>query len=407
VNVTREVLIPIRDGRGVYQVNTCYRAAHGLGLFQLYSEMEGSDTFGAVYHRLSDDNGRTWSEPALDFRPHDVQEGWLQGVSPGGIRGVHRWGESALFLDEDNGAVLHFFNDDIYPQGSYSGDVRKYTRILIRTSRDGGQSFDDGTQLVQKGFDPVRWAAGVERGRNSIATSFCAPIKTATGAILFPVQRCPLDSDFAQSFLIQWQAGCFVGRWSGDTLEWDLGEFVCIDPAVSSRGLTEPTVAELGDGALLMVCRGSNHTIPDVPGRKWCATSTDGGLTWSEPAPLAYADGTPFFSPATGSRLIRHSVSGKLYWIGNIVPENPDGNRPRYPLQIAEVDEAKRALTADTVRVIEDRREGDSPAVQFSNFRVYEDRKTHEFVLVMARFQERGDQELASPAYEYRIQVEG
>jgi hypothetical protein len=180
VNVTREVLIPIRDGRGVYQVNTCYRAAHGLGLFQLYSEMEGSDTFGAVYQRLSDDNGRTWSEPALDFRPHDVQEGWLQGVSPGGIRGVHRWGESALFLDEDNGAVLHFFNDDIYPQGSYSGDVRKYTRILIRTSRDGGQSFDDGTQLVQKGFDPVRWAAGVERGRNSIATSFCAPIKTAT-----------------------------------------------------------------------------------------------------------------------------------------------------------------------------------------------------------------------------------
>jgi hypothetical protein len=158
-----------------------------------------------------------------------------------------------------------------------------------------------------------------------------------------------------------------------------------------------------------MVCRGSNSTIPHVPGRKWRAISRDGGRIWSAPAPFTYKDGEAFFSPATGSRLIRSSRTGKLYWIGNITPSNPDGNRPRYPLQIAEVDEAAKALRRQSVHIIEDRQPEDSPLVQFSNFRVYEDRETGDLVLILARIQERQRDErktdFTSPAYEYRIEV--
>jgi hypothetical protein len=74
-------------------------------------------------------------------------------------------------------------------------------------------------------------------------------------------------------------------------------------------------------------------------------------------------------------------------------------------LQIAEVDEQKSAIIRETVFVIEDRQEGDSPFVQCSNFKVYEDRETHEFVLTMARIQERSEKDLSSPAYQYRIGV--
>jgi hypothetical protein len=180
---------------------------------------------------------------------------------------------------------------------------------------------------------------------------------------------------------------------------------VKIDPNVSSRGLDEPTIAELCDGSMLMIFRGSNMGITHKPGYRWYSISKDRGYSWSQVSPLTHHTGDKFFSPATGSRLIRNSKDGKLYWIGNILKANPDGNRPRYPLQIAEVDEEKIAIIKETVSVIEDKQEGDSPFVQFSNFRVYEDREIHEFVLTMARIQERSEKDLTSPAYQYRIEV--
>lgn len=203
-----------------------------------------------------------------------------------------------------------------------------------------------------------------------------------------------------------WAAGCFIGEWKNDDLEWDLSELVEIDTSISSRGLCEPAIAELSDGSFLMIMRGSNDGIPHKPGYKWYSVSKDGGYTWSEPQPLKYDTGENFFSPATGSRLIRHSKNKNLYWIGNIVKDNPEGNRPRYPLQICKVDEDKKAIIKDSVEIIEDRRETDSPFVQFSNFRVYEDRETGEFVLIMARIQERSERDLTSPACEYRIEID-
>ena len=42
---------------------------------------------------------------------------------------------------------------------------------------------------------------------------------------------------------------------------------------------------------------------------------------------------------------------------------------------------------------------------QLSNYRVYEDRETGEFVLFMARYQELGEKVQTSPSYQYRIGI--
>ena len=389
--VKRRVLFPTEPGIA-FSANTTYCRRDGTDMLQILSQEVASDTGGKFYKRTSKDNGRTWSTPSILFEPEVTKEGIL------------RWGENAFLLDDSNDALFLFYNYHIYPQSTFTGDVERFTRIFYVISRGECGRFPPACQLIQKGHDTLRWADGVTYGTNNAAISFCRPIKTSRGETILPIQSCPVDSDFKNPFLIKWQAGCFIGDWDGDEIEWGLSEMVKIDPKLSSRGLCEPAIAELGSGAMMMVCRGSNSTIPAVPGYKWYCVSKDAGHSWSSVSPFSYDDGSNFFSPATGSMVVRNSRNRKLYWFGNIVPQNPDGNRPRYPLQVAEVNEKDIALRKDSVMVIEGRREEDSQLVQFSNFKVYEDRETGEFVLTMARFQERGE-ELTSPAYEYRIEV--
>ena len=403
MKVERTVLIPVEGesrpsiddrhcGTAMMQVNTAYRGKAGSGLLQHYSELVGSDAAGRFFERTSEDNGKTWTKPTLEYEPVETKEGIL------------RKGEGALFVDEGEDAFLQFYNLSLYPESRYTGDVGKLTRIFLRISFDGGTTFGEPEQIIQEGFDEKNWAREVVYGRNCIAISFCAPVRASNNRILLPAHKNPIDYDIEKT--ITYEAGCFIGEWGNNGFEWKLSEMVKIDPQISLRGLCEPTIAELYDGSLLMIMRGSNDYIADGPGYKWVSISKDGGHSWSEISPLTYHTGEHFFSPAAGSRLIRNSGNGKLYWIGNILEENPEGMRPRYPLHIAEVDEEKSAVIKETVSVIEDKQREDSPFVQFSNFRVYEDRMTNDFVLAMARVQERSEKDLTSPAYQYRIRME-
>lgn len=381
--VSRCVGIPAEEGQAIFPVNTCYADREGHRLIQTYSVLVGSDTFGQYLLRTSEDNGRHWFAPQTFFTPIVTSEG------------TQRLGESCLFRDERRDAVMMFHNLHLYTQGHFTPYIWATTRLAVRSiSRDG--VIGEIRPIIQKGCDADHWAEGVIFGQNSAAISFCAPILLKSGTVLLPVQRGPLPG-----------AGCFIGEWREGQLEWTLSETVAIEPERSFRGVFEPALAELADGRILMVCRGSNNAINPVPGRKWRALSPDGGRTWSAPEPFAFDDGEPFFSPSSGSRLIRNTRTGRLYWIGNISPANPDGNRPRFPLLIAEVDEAKACLRRASVRVVDDRQPGDAERVMLSNFRVYEDRETGEFVLHMARIHARvtadGKPDITSPSYEYRI----
>jgi hypothetical protein len=210
-----------------------------------------------------------------------------------------------------------------------------------------------------------------------------------------------------------WRMGSvlFLGKWHAerDEYEWTLGARVEISPDHSARGLMEPEVAELEDGRLLVVWRGSTHgwdgTVAKIPGHKFFSISADRGRTLTPPAVWKYDDGSSFYSPSSIHRMIRHGVTGRLYWIGNISPTPPRGNRPRYPLVIAEVDEQKAALKKSSVTLIAGREPDHGPNVQFSNFSLYEDRRSHALVLHLTTYGQEPDPDDWATADNWRYTV--
>ena len=203
---------------------------------------------------------------------------------------------------------------------------------------------------------------------------------------------------------------CFVGRWNGgrQDYDWTASESICLPRRVSTRGLVELDLSELTNGHLLLLMRGSNVGLDPVacPGRKWFSVSRDGGLTWSKPGDIRYDTGEQLYSPASISRTIRSTKTGKLYWAGNIPDAPPDGNSPRYPLQIVEIDEDGPSFRKDTVTVIDDRHPAhDSEHVQLSNFSLLENRETQEMEVYLTRLGARGSgaDTWTADAYRYTL----
>ena len=152
---------------------------------------------------------------------------------------------------------------------------------------------------------------------------------------------------------------------------------------------------------MLVIWRGSNS--PVTAGRKWFSVSTDGGMTLTAPVELKYDDGSRFYSPSSYHRMVRSSKTGRLYWIGNICPNPPNHNSPRYPLIIAQVDETIPALKRNTVTVIDDRKGGDGPGLQLSNFSLLENRQTHELEIFLTRLGEDPQNKWNSDVYKYTL----
>jgi len=234
-----------------------------------------------------------------------------------------------------------------------------------------------------------------------------------SGEILVPVQISPVGEDGyyhkpAKSFTFT-DAAVLIGKWNtSGKIDWKLSERISGDAEVSTRGMIEPTLGLLSGNRLLMVMRGSNAGQHDLPSKRWFSVSTDEGRTWTAAKPWTYSNGNSFFSPSSCSQLIHHS-SGKLFWMGNINPENPEGNRPRYPFIMGEVDPDSGLLIAKTVSQIDTRQTSDSHLLTLSNFFVREDRETNEIVLHMTRsFADSVGEELnwTANADLYRITVD-
>jgi len=175
-----------------------------------------------------------------------------------------------------------------------------------------------------------------------------------------------------------------MGTWRGGRLEWEMSDRIAGTTEVTTRGMVEPTIAFLEDGRLMMVLRGSNDKKPELPSYKWLCLSNDQGRTWSKPEPWTYEDGGRFFSPSACSQLLKHS-SGRLFWLGNITPDNPKGNRPRYPFVIGEVDRKTGRLMHGSIRTVDTLRPGESELLTLSNFHAREDRVSREVCVHMTR----------------------
>jgi len=153
---------------------------------------------------------------------------------------------------------------------------------------------------------------------------------------------------------------------------------------LSTRGLDEQTIAEMPDGKLLLVMRGSNAGNPAIPGRKWYSISSDSGYTWSQPLPWTYDDGTPFYSGANPSHIVVHS-SGKYFWFGNLSKTNPDGNHPRNTMHAALIDPETCPLVHSSVIEVDSLNPEAPRSTQLLNPYAFEDRVSGRVVVYFSR----------------------
>jgi hypothetical protein len=337
-----------------------------------------SDVGERIRARWSSDSGRTWSA--------------FVGVQPSNkVRygGTEVWeGEMVAVHDPVSKLLVQLWLRQIEIRGVY------HNFSYVRTSADQGRTWGSPAQLRYEpggSFDPN---APLDPGFLNHNEGYPGNnlLVRSNGTIVVCLAHANAVGD-PRNDSRPWRMGSvlFTGRWDPATgrYVWTPGARVEVAPEVSARGLMEPEVAELNDGRLLVVWRGSTQgwdgSQAKAPGRKLFAVSIDDGRTLSPPAELGYDDGAPFYSPSSFHRMIRHSVTGHLYWLGNICPNPPVGNSPRYPLVIARVDERKPALVRRTVTAIDDRQLGQGD-IQFSNFSVVEDRITHDLVLHLTTY---------------------
>jgi len=356
-----------------------YTRPDGVEMMRFRHEEIADDIHDHWRVNWSDDNGRTWGPDAP----------WQTAPSARG--GTVREFTTTGLTDPATGRLLL-----IHTEGEFPTDVAlegmKTHYVVYRVSSDGGRTWSIRERLVQSGgeedYTPDHPIEGVWIGRNALMAGN-PPIRLRCGKVLLPAMMTPVGPGGeyeprpgAWTFM---EVLVLVGQWLDDgRIAWDAGGRVALTAEQSVRGASEPTVAELADGRLLMVMRAGNDGHPEMPGHKYCCTSDDEGQTWTPPLPWTYRDGEAFHSPGSYSRFLLHS-NGNHYWIGNICPGNPQGNRPRFPLVIGQLDGDTLGLIRESVTELDGLAPGDHEQLALSNFSAYEDRETGEIVVRCTR----------------------
>ncbi len=382
-----------------------YADGAGLGLFELHSVSSESDFSNGRWLRESPDNGRSWSEPV------NVYEDGFERF-PGGDEILRHSFEPDIYDPASGNLVtcgmLRYFiggHEEAYRRlwNEAGDDVRDHCYLIYR--RPDGTT---GCQLAayEKDISPedekryskeyldhnLAYFSHIHHAKNGdLLFPLAADVRVCCRMLGIPVEEiapsCPQILRGVLLVRARWNAG--TGRY-----ELSYSRPVVISDRLSSRGVCEPCVTQLESGRILIVFRGSNwysekwnmRIEPGTPGFKWYTFSDDGGLTFSPAMPWHFDTREVIYSSATISDFFRSSKTGKTYWIGNITdPEKTDGNFPRYPLVIAEVDEKWGTLKKDTLTVIDTRRDGESDKLQLSNFTLLENRETLELELRLTK----------------------
>ncbi len=384
-----------------------YTDVTGLRREETRSYQSQDDTTDYYERRISEDNGKTWGEWFREKKAAkeligdcELEEGCYSRT-----RGVYN--------------PVHNHYVTITYQRAYPGGYEKSihhcwdnglfdpTHVFLEVSNENGVI---GKQMVkyEQGaeYDPENFTK-TDYLNTNLGIS-CSVIVLKCGDILFdmciPINRiCQIAGIDRQKVFPSVPGnghapGLMIcrGVWNKQENRYDFSfsEPLILDDRQSSRGISEPIIAELPNGKILTVVRASNviyenwkcRISPYAPCYKFYAISTDGGKSFSPLMPWHFDSREPIHSPATYSEFIKSSKTGKLYWIGNITePSETFGNFPRFPLHIAEVDEEWGVLKKDTLTVIDTRREGESKMMQLSNFTLFENRETGNYELYLAK----------------------
>lgn len=401
VVVSTSVFVPSPAEGTAVMGGSYYTRSTGLDLMSVHTLSSRSDILSHEYTRFSEDNGRTWSEPTLIPASRETPEGTLQRHNRGG------------YLDPATGRFIKLRNEAVLPNNEVL-EFMRFNTVHYAVSVDGGRTdlFDEPLVQTGEGYDADRPLPNVRRGHNCfmMGDSTCQPITLPDGSLLQPVQISPVgpDGNYCPRGTGFTDTDCAVirGIWRDDLhIDWELAGMVIADPERTSRGLIEPTLARLTDGRILMVMRGSNDQRSDLQGYRWHALSGDNGATWSAAEPWTYESGARFHSPSSCSQLLAHS-SGRLYWIGNICDQNPEGNLPRHPIVIGEVSMESGRLIEESVTVIDGRKPDDGDFLTLSNFYAREDRESGNLKLHMLRWSTGGARGYQGDCMLYEIAVD-
>jgi hypothetical protein len=347
-----------------------------------FSRPKGREMIGPV--GISVDAGRTW-------KPFISTPDFAAGLPDG-----YRRDPFPAVLDPRSGRIANIYNaldtPGLDPKIKEPPVALNSYYLRYRVSNDAGRTWLFDEPVIQKGHNEQNPIDGVWKGKNGIYLGDigCQPTFTSRNELLVPIQICPLGPDgkltnpgggytFHDSAVL-------IGRWDEKNhLTWDISPRIVGDPSRTTRGMIEPTIAEQRDGRILMILRGSNARgkSHDLPSYKWRSLSNDGGRTWTTPEPWTYTTGESFYSPSSMSQLLAHS-SGRVFWIGNITPENANGNLPRYPLVVGEVDPITLNLVKNSILELDTRKPGDV-RVDLSHFRAQEDCDTKQIILTVPR----------------------
>ena len=403
--IKRELYIP---SPRQYMATTASMQYIGQGLRreETRANVSSSDWHDTLRRRTSEDNGRTWSEWKLIYKEAPEQGGFTQsgGPSQGGsgpydpVSGMLIKPVFQRIIKGDSKVAMHML---------WEGKRLFSDHGFYQLSQDNGKTWDEGHLLkYEEGpdFDPEDWGNPEYFRRNEMYIGDV--LVTSNGSVVIsatiPVEyRDEEDEKTPVQFPNTYREGCvagvvcFVGRWDENRkdYQWETSNRIFLPRRISTRGLVELDLSELKNGNLLLIMRGSNAGLDplECPGRKWMSVSEDGGMTWSPVTDLRYDNGEQFYSPATYAKTLRSAKTGKLYCFLNISDTPPQGNGPRYPLQVAQVDEEKVALIKDTVTVIDTRNpEEDSEHLQLTNFSLLEDRETNVVELYLTRLGAKG-----------------
>lgn len=349
-----------------------YTGKNGGDMMSIEQHWTRSDTIDVAYISHTRDHGRTWGERVERVTGEKTSRGMLRRHLRGG------------WVDARSGRFIELWNEGVLPSDDPLEGLRQWN-LYYRVGNQVHQVVHRGS-----GYSPEHPLPGVWRGKNSVmlGDSGYNVVTLRDGTLLMPVSISPVDASgklYNPSGAYTYHdAAVLRGRWHQGKIEWEISSRIEADPQRASRGMDEPSIAQLNGRQLMLVMRGANDKLPGVPSYKWISLSSDQGRTWTKPAPWTYDDGTNFFSPSACSQLVPHS-SGRLFWLGNITPENPRGNRPRYPFVVGEVDRATGRLIRSSIRTVDDRQAGDDPVLTLSNFYAREDRQSKEIALHMTR----------------------
>jgi len=403
MKITKTIYSPARDDCVTEFYSRRYTDREGLRMVETMAAMSKSDFIDTVVKRFSEDNGRTWSEwEKVESKNDDSRNQGIHQLT--NINGPSAW--NPVHRHTVSFESFRIWKDGVDASKKlYSSGDSRFMPIhsFINVKDENGCCRREMVKYAEgDDFDPSDWL-NPSFFFNNVCYVIGSIIVEESGDILFtaevPMRECcrmlGADiNDFCPS-APNFPCGIIVmrGHFDGERYDLTCGRPIVISEKRSTRGFNEPIMTRLNSGRIIVIIRGSNAKMSwlgdnydkKMPGHKWFAYSDDGGRTFTDPVPWQYDNGEPIYSSASCSKIIEDFRTHKHYWIGNITSQSVNGNDPRYPLCIVELDEDTGLAKKSSYTVIDTKQDGDPDTIQLSNFELLQNRETGELEIMLSK----------------------